>query len=67
MRFATGLAGGALPGGRVCHQQLADTEEIKIAIRDSGSILALMRKLKQAGFQESELEFVMRALTHRQQ
>ena len=43
--------------------QLAHTEEIKDAIRDSGGILALMRQLKQDGANEAVLEVVTRALT----
>ena len=43
--------------------QLAHTEEIKGAIRDSGGILALMRQLKQEGAPEASLEVVTRALT----
>ena len=43
--------------------QLAHTEEIKDAIRDSGGILALMRQLKQEGAHEAVLEVVTRALT----
>ena len=43
--------------------QLAHTEEIKDAIRDSGGILALMRQLKQDSATEGVLEVVTRALT----
>ena len=43
--------------------QLAHTEEIKDAIRDSGGILALMRQLKQDAPTEGVLEVVTRAIT----
>ena len=43
--------------------QLAHTEEIKDAIRDSGGILALMRQLKQDTPTEGVLEVVTRAIT----
>ena len=43
--------------------QLAHTEEIKGAIRDSGGILALMRQLKVEGVPEGAMEVITRAIT----